>query len=101
MIALAFVVFAQATLPKPAPVTGLRTPQEIFEQRCAKCHGNDGKAQTKKSRELTAKDFTKPKFQRQTTDVEIVDAITKGLRKKTSPAFKSKLSPAEIQALVP
>ncbi len=68
MIALASVVLAQATTPNPAPVTGLRSPQEIFEQRCAKCHGNDGKAQTKKGRELKA---------------------------------KNKLSPEEIQALVP
>jgi len=101
MIALAFVVLAQATTPSPAPVTGLRTPQEIFEQRCAKCHGNDGKAQTKKGRELKAKDFTKPKFQQHTTDEEIVDAITNGLRKKKMPAFKNKLSPEEIQAFVP
>ena len=76
MIALAFVLLAQATMPSPAPVTGVRTPEEIFEQRCAKCHGSDGKAQTKKGRELKAKDFTKPKFQQHTTDKEIVDAIT-------------------------
>lgn len=100
MIALASVLLAQATTPSPAPVTG-RSPQEIFEQRCAKCHGNDGKAQTKKGRELKAKDFTKPKFQQHTTDKEIVDAITDGLRKKKMPAFKNKLSPEEIQALVP
>ena len=65
MIALAFVVLAQATMPKPAPVTGLQ------------------------------------KFQQHTTDEEIVDAITNGLRKKKMPAFKNKLSPEEIQALVP
>jgi len=101
MIALAFVLLAQVTTPRPAPVTGVRTPQEIFKQRCAKCHGNDGKAQTKKGRELKAKDFTKPKFQQHTTDKEIVDAITDGLRKKKMPAFKDKLSPEEIQALLP
>jgi cytochrome c6 len=101
MIALAFVLFAQAATPPPAPVTGARTPQEIFEKRCAKCHGSDGKAQTKKGRELKAKDFTKPRFQQRTTDKEIVDAITDGLRKKKMPAFKNKLSPEEIQALVP
>ena len=101
MIALAFVLLAQATMPSPAPVTGVRTPEEIFEQRCAKCHGSDGKAQTKKGRELKAKDFTKLKFQQHTTDKEIIDAITNGLRKKKMPAFKNKLSPEEIQALVP
>ena len=100
MIALAFVLLAQATMPSPAPVTGVRSPQEIFEQRCAKCHGNDGKAQTRKGRELKAKDFTRPKFQQHTADKEIVDTITNGIRKRKMPAFKDKLSPEEIQALV-
>lgn len=56
---------------------------------------------TKKGRELKAKDFTKQKFQQHTTDEEIVEAITNGLRKKKMPAFKNKLSPEEIQALLP
>jgi cytochrome c6 len=101
MIALAFALLGQATTPPPAPVVGARTPEEIFEQRCAKCHGSDGKARTKKGRELKAKDFTKPKFQQRTTDEEILDAITNGLPKHKMPAFKNKLSPEEIQALVP
>jgi mono/diheme cytochrome c family protein len=54
MIALASVVLAQATTPDPAPLTGLRTPQEIFEQRCAKCHGNDGKLSPEEIQALVA-----------------------------------------------
>ena len=100
MIAFLFTLVAQATTPPPGPITGVRTPQQIFEQRCSVCHGADGKAQTKKGRQLKAKDFTKPRFQQHTTDKEIVDAITNGIKKKKMPAFKDKLSPEEIQSLV-
>jgi mono/diheme cytochrome c family protein len=100
MIAFVFALVAQATTPPPGPITGARTPKEIFEQRCVACHGADGKAQTKKGRQLKAKDFTKARFQQHTTDKEIVDAITNGIKKKKMPAFKDKLSPEEIQSLV-
>jgi len=100
MIGFAIALLAQATTPPPAPLTGARTPQEIFEHRCAVCHGADGKARTKKGRQLKAKDFTRARFQQHTTDKEIVDAITNGIPKHKMPAFKDKLSPEEIQALV-
>jgi mono/diheme cytochrome c family protein len=100
MIALVLAFLAQAPVPSPAPVAGLRTPQQIWEERCIVCHGEDGKAQTKKGRELKAKDFTRPKWQKHTTDEEIVSAITGGIAKKM-PAFKDKLSAEEIRALVP
>ena len=101
MIALVLALFAQAPTPSPAPVTGLRTAQQIWEERCIACHGMDGTAQTKKGRELKAKDFTRPKWQKHTTDDEIVSAITDGIPKKKMPSFKGKLSPEEIRALVP
>ena len=100
MIGFALALLAQATTPPPAPVTGARTPEQIYEQRCTVCHGADGKGQTKKGRQLKAKNFTRPKFQQHTADKEIVDTITNGIRKRKMPAFKDKLSPEEIQALV-
>jgi mono/diheme cytochrome c family protein len=101
MIALVLALLAQAPTPPPAPVAGLRTPKQIWEERCIACHGEDGKAQTKKGRELKAKDFTRPKWQKHTTDEEIAGAITDGIPKKKMPAFKDKLSAEEIRALVP
>jgi mono/diheme cytochrome c family protein len=101
MIALVLALVAQAPTPSPAPVTGLRTPQQIWEERCIACHGIDGTARTKKGRELKAKDFTRAKWQKHTTDDEIVSAITDGIPKKKMPAFKDKLSPEEIRSMVP
>lgn len=101
MIALALALLAQAPAPPPAPAAGVRTAKEIWEERCIACHGEDGKARTKKGRELKAKDFTRPRWQRHTSDKEIVDTIANGIPKKKMPAFKDKLSPEEIQAMIP
>ena len=101
MIALAVALLAQAAIPPPAPVAGARPPEEIWEARCQVCHGADGKAQTKKGRELKAKDFTRARWQKHTSDEEIVKTITDGLPKKKMPAFKDKLSAEEIRSLVP
>ncbi len=101
MITLALVLLAQAAVPPPAPVTGAQTPQQIWDQRCIACHGEDGSAQTKKGRELKAKDFTRSDWQKRTGDEEIVKAITDGIPKKKMPAFGKKLSAEEIRSLVP
>ena len=92
---------AQAATPSPAPIVGPQTPQDIWEKRCTFCHGADGKAHTKKGRQYKAQDFTRPKWQKHTTDDEIVEAITDGVRKTKMPAFKEKLSADEIKAMVP
>jgi mono/diheme cytochrome c family protein len=101
MMVLALALLAQSAIPAPGPIAGARTPRQNWEERCIACHGEDGKAATKKGRELKAKDFTRPKWQKHTTDQEIVEAITNGIPKKKMPAFKDKLSGEEIQALVP
>ena len=100
MIALALAA-SLAQTPSPAPVAGISAPEKIWEKRCAFCHGADGKSQTKKGRQYKAPDFTKAKWQKETTDEEIVDAITNGVPKSKMPAFKEKLSPEEIKAMVP
>jgi mono/diheme cytochrome c family protein len=101
MIALALALLSQAVTPAPAPAASVRTAKEAWEERCIACHGEDGKAQTKKGRELKAKDFTRPKWQKHTSDEEIVEVITNGIPKKKMPAFKDKLTAEEIRALVP
>lgn len=101
MIALAVALLAQGATPSPAPLAGGRPAEEIFQERCIACHGADGTGQTRKGRELKAKDFTRRRWQKHTTDEEIVAAITDGIPRKKMPAFKDKLSPEEIRSLVP
>jgi mono/diheme cytochrome c family protein len=102
--ALSFVL-AQLPTPAPAPqATTAADPKQLFvKMKCAFCHGEDGRGDTEKGRKLRAPDFTSAKFQKETTDKEMVDAIQNGIKSKKGavlmPAFKSKLSPDEVKAL--
>jgi cytochrome c553 len=40
----------------------------LYEKDCAKCHGSDGKGETKMGKKLGAKDYTDPKVQAALTD---------------------------------
>ena len=99
MIALALAALLAQT-PPPVPVA-LQDTQDVWDKRCAFCHGADGRSQTKKGRQYKAPDFTKARWQKHTTDEEIVEAITNGVPKTKMSAFKDKLSADEIKAMVP
>ena len=103
MIALALALLAQAATPAPAPVTTApRTPEEIWvKEKCQLCHGQDGKGQTVMGRKYKAPNFTGSRWQKHTTDDEIVEAVTNGVRKTKMAAFKDKLTPEEIKSMVP
>ncbi len=101
MIAFALAAaLAQAQTPSPAPVAAQKSPQDVFEKRCVFCHGVDGRGKTKKGRQYKAPDFTSAKWQRETADEEIEDAISNGVPKSKMPAFKTKLSQQEIDSLI-
>ena len=74
-------------------------PSKLFVERCAKCHGEDGRARTPKGLKMKAQDFTDPEFQRVQTDEKLIDAVTNGTD-KDMPPFGKVLSPGEIETLV-
>ena len=100
MIALALAAMLAQT-PPPAPVAGQPGTQDVWDKRCVFCHGADGQSQTKKGKQYKAPNFTKARWQKHTTDDEIVEAITNGVKKTKMPAFKEKLSAEEIKSMVP
>ena len=68
----------------------------VYSQNCARCHGADGRARTAKGRAVGATDLTSADWLPETArDIRIV---TRG--KEEMPAFKGKLKPAEIEAVV-
>jgi mono/diheme cytochrome c family protein len=97
---LVAAALAQAATPSPAPVAKAQSAQDVWDKRCVFCHGADGKGKTKKGKQFKAPDFTSAKFQQDTAEEEIEDAIANGVPKSKMPAFKGKLSDAEIQELV-
>src|SRR5690349_1825364 len=54
----------------------------LYEKECAKCHGSDGKGDTRMGKRLGAKDYTDAKVQEQLKDAEAVKAIKEGLKDK-------------------
>jgi mono/diheme cytochrome c family protein len=77
-------------------VEAQRSGSAIYAHNCVRCHGADGRAQTRKGRQVDAVDFTGDDWSPDTErDTRIV---TNG--KKSMPSFKRKLTPAQIGAVV-
>ena len=73
-------------------------PSELFKQYCAKCHGDDGRAQTAKGRSLKARDFADPEFQSGESNADLIKSVTEG--KDDMPPFGKKLTAEQIESLV-
>jgi cytochrome c6 len=77
--------------------------KENWDKHCLKCHGADGKGQTKMGRQSGAKDYTDPKVQAELTDANAVKIIKEGVidkgKKKMDP-YGDKLNDEEIKALI-
>jgi len=77
--------------------------KETWDKTCAKCHGADGKGQTKMGQKLGIKDLTDAKIQGELKDDEAFKAIKDGIKDKEG---KIRMKPAEgltddeIKALV-
>ena len=63
-----------------------------YEKECAKCHGADGKGETKMGKKKGAKDYTDAKVQAALKDEAAFKAIKEGLKDKDG---KKVMSPAE------
>jgi cytochrome c6 len=70
----------------------------IYAEKCAKCHNADGKG-AEKQKKNGVQDFTAAKWQKANTDAKIAAAINNG-KGDFMPAWKGKLKPAEVTALV-
>jgi cytochrome c553 len=77
--------------------------KENWEKTCAKCHGADGKGDTKMGKKLNIKDYTDAKVQAGFKDEEGVKAIKEGVKDKdgnTAMKAAEGLSDDEVKALV-
>ena len=64
----------------------------LYAKDCAKCHGEDGKGETKMGKKMGAKDYTDPKVQAELKDEAAAKAIKEGLKDKEG---KTLMKPAE------
>jgi cytochrome c6 len=73
-----------------------------WEKNCVKCHGADGKGDTKIGKTLDIKDFTDAKVQAGYKDADMIKAMKEGIKDgdKTRMKAAEDLSDDEIKALV-
>jgi len=75
----------------------------LYQQNCAKCHGADGKGDTRIGKKLGVKDYTDPKVQAELKDDAAFKAIKEGLKDKDGNTVMKPtegMSDDDIKALV-
>jgi len=73
-------------------------PSALFKEYCAKCHGEDGTANTPKGRQLMAQDMTDAEWQAAKSDAAMIKQVTNG--GEDMPPFGKKLTKEQIESLV-
>jgi cytochrome c553 len=81
-----------AILALPAISARAADAKAWYVKDCAKCHGGDGKGETKMGKKLGAKDYTDAKVQSELKDDAAFKAIKDGLKDKEG---KILMKPAE------
>lgn len=73
----------------------------VYADNCAKCHGDDGKGQTKMGQRLEVRDYTDAKVQDALTDEQAFKAVKEGLKKDGKIQMKAyDLPDDDIKAVV-
>lgn len=76
---------------------------ENWDNHCAKCHGADGKGQTKMGKKLKIRDYTDAAVQSKFTDEEALKALKEGVKDKGGKQLMKAvegLSEDDLKALV-
>ena len=77
--------------------------KENYDKGCAKCHGKEGKGDTKMGQKLGIKDYTDAKVQAEMKDDAAIKAIKEGLKDKDGKVLMKPaedLSDDDVKALV-
>jgi mono/diheme cytochrome c family protein len=72
--------------------------ERLWKAKCASCHGQTGKGDTEKGKQLKIEDMTTAAYQAK-SDAELKAAINDGV-KSDMPSFKAELTPDQINAVV-
>ncbi len=80
-----------------APANADDKSAALYKQKCAACHGADGKGDTPSGKSMKVRSFADPEVTKMTDD-ELAAAIEKG--KGKMPAYGKSMKPDEIKAMV-
>ncbi len=81
---------------------GEKRGEVLYAQRCAACHGIDGRGQELPAQNdlgVASRDLSSAEFQREHSDAQILDALEHGVE-PNMPGFENQLSESELQDLV-
>ena len=85
------LLIGAAALSLAAVCASAADSKETWEKTCAKCHGPDGKGETKIGKKIEVKDFTDAKIQASFKDEDMTKAIKEGVKD----GEKTRMKPAE------
>lgn len=96
------ILTAVAGLALTALSASAADAKQTWETTCAKCHGADGKGDTKMGKKLDIKDLTDAKLQASVKDEEMLKAIKDGVKDGEKLKMKAAegLNDDEMKALV-
>ena len=96
------ILIAAAALTAAVVTASASDVKENWEKNCAKCHGPDGKGDTKMGKKLEIKDFTDAKYQAEMKDDDMLKAIKEGVKDGEKIRMKAieGLTDDEMKALV-
>jgi cytochrome c6 len=97
------IAISTLALTFAAGVSYAASARENWENSCASCHGEDGKAQTKQGKKLKIRDYTLPSVQAEMKDDEMLKAILDGYvenGKERMKGYKDEYSEQEAKDLV-
>jgi mono/diheme cytochrome c family protein len=91
------VVFMLVITMVPVATFAQASGADVFKAKCAMCHGADGSASTGMGKTMGLKPLSSPEVQNM-SDADLTALISNG--KGKMPAYKGKLSDADISAVV-
>jgi len=92
------VAIASRAIARDAAAAPAADAGSIFNSKCAKCHGHDGRSKTMRGKLTHARDLSDANWQGEVSDERLFNSISNG--KGKMPSFKKKIADSDIDALV-
>jgi mono/diheme cytochrome c family protein len=105
LIAVSLAAAAVALAGDKAEAKPDKKTERLWKSKCASCHGEDGRADTEKGKQMKVGDMTAAAFQKK-SDADLRKAILEGWKeekdgvKKEMDPYQDELKPEQVDALI-
>ena len=96
-VPVAMLVIAITMAASPAAGQGNKAGEDVYQAKCATCHGQDGSGNTPVGKSLQVADLRSAAVQSK-SDAELTQSVSEG--KGNMPGFKGNITDDEIHAVV-